>query len=224
MGLAMSCVAQLKSELELWFQAYERGFLAHGYTRSSRPRFLRFYNEENCSLILELGRKLGAERLGTILGFFRVDHDFVCPSCLRGKREIARIAKFNSLHCPIFEHHDHFGDDVAEDFRRFEATLVCGDCNNIDTHAKVALRVPSCFSFSPSEIKRFVIRRDNARNEADLHKARKVYREAKKEAARLWDTLCGYLDASDRAESEIDMTLGCMARPSGQPQRPALIE
>jgi hypothetical protein len=54
-------------------------------------------------------------------------------------------------------------------------TMICDSCNTAEGEAKKALGLPSHFSFAPTEIARFVVRRPNAMNEVDVEKARQVW-------------------------------------------------
>ncbi|KQT93323.1 hypothetical protein ASG60_08100 [Methylobacterium sp. Leaf469] len=58
---------------------------------------------------------------------------------------------------------------------RFRASLVCDGCNTAEGDAKKALGLPRHFSFTPSEIARFVRPRPNAMNEIDVEEVRQVW-------------------------------------------------
>jgi hypothetical protein len=83
-----------------------------------------------------------------------------CPGCNRSKYELIRWTKLlpgspnaywgwaGGLH----KHHDHGGWPG-----RFPETVVCEQCNDADKAAKRALGLPKGFSFSPAEIRGFVL-------------------------------------------------------------------
>lgn len=83
-----------------------------------------------------------------------------CPGCDRSKYELIRWTKLlpgspyaywgwaGGLH----KHHDHGGMPG-----RFPETVVCEQCNDADKAAKRELGLPKDFSFSPAEIRGFVL-------------------------------------------------------------------
>jgi hypothetical protein len=99
--------------------------------------------------------------------------DWRCPGCGRSKRGIliwgvrkgGNAAKYGPIgwKTALHRHHDHggggfFGGPGA----RFPALILCGACNAIDGNIKHRLGLPASFSFSPAEIRRFVLAADNA--------------------------------------------------------------
>lgn len=129
---------------------------------------------------------------------------WVCPCCNRSKPEIVRVDKNNELSCWIVDHHDHMqellkkrffeissslneivADRDAEDFAKrsssmvssFDNVAVCGDCNNVDAKAKKLVRAHPYFSFSPFEIKEFVIARPNLPHEINTQVAQRIWNE-----------------------------------------------
>jgi len=86
-----------------------------------------------------------------------------CPSCGRTAQELVRWtkiqgptwrARYGDEHGMGFtitmtQHHCHGGG-------RFPPTLICGDCNSADGAVKRKHSLPAEWSFSPSEIGRFV--------------------------------------------------------------------
>ena len=88
-----------------------------------------------------------------------------CPCCGRTPHELIRWSEIKGPHwraryadprgmgwtTAYARHHCHSSAP------RFVTTLICGDCNSADGAAKRQLNLPADFSFSPSEIKRFVV-------------------------------------------------------------------
>ncbi|HJQ56845.1 MAG TPA: hypothetical protein VJ890_08055 [Vineibacter sp.] len=117
--------------------------------------------------------------------------NWMCPACGRSKAQIVRLGDTGVLLANLHEHHDHLADYVkhrlheehganwiavlpkgsssAEEWasrlvERFRATVVCADCNSADSEAKRHLKKPDLdprFSFSPSEIGKYVEPRPN---------------------------------------------------------------
>lgn len=109
--------------------------------------------------------------------------NWICPCCRRPKFEISRIGNRGQILAKNVVHHDHMGDvlheafhaafaeagteleqvdglrlieRMSEAFAAYEPILVCEDCNNADTAAKVMLQIPREFSFSVGQISRFI--------------------------------------------------------------------
>lgn len=86
--------------------------------------------------------------------------DWRCPGCNRTKYELIRWTMlFPTSPSPylgwaggLHKHHDHGGWPG-----RFPRTVVCEQCNDADKAAKRALGLAKDFSFSPSEIRGFVL-------------------------------------------------------------------
>lgn len=86
--------------------------------------------------------------------------DWRCPGCHRTKYQVMRWTKrfpdtpysFMGWVMGLHKHHDH-GNWPG----RFPETLVCEQCNSADAAAKRELKLPKKFSFSPAEIRCFVI-------------------------------------------------------------------
>lgn len=86
-----------------------------------------------------------------------------CPCCDRSAHELIRWSfingqwwreKFGDEHgmgwtISIVRHHCHGAG-------RFDATIICGDCNSADGAAKRKLKLPPTWSFTPAEIAQFV--------------------------------------------------------------------
>lgn len=86
--------------------------------------------------------------------------DWQCPGCQRTKYQLLRWTmlfpnrpdRHMGWAAGLHKHHDH-GNWPG----RFPKTLVCEQCNSADAAAKRALKLPKKFSFSPAEIRCFVI-------------------------------------------------------------------
>ncbi|MGE0118973.1 MAG: hypothetical protein AB7S71_07895 [Dongiaceae bacterium] len=128
--------------------------------------------------------------------------DWACPGCNRGKPDIVRVNQHGELMCHLVEHHDHMGryiekclaDHVgrlpaffattnSERFARrsapaisaFDRTIICEDCNVVDTRAKKQVQAHPDFSFTARDIRKFVIARPNQPHEIDSAKLREVW-------------------------------------------------
>lgn len=97
----------------------------------------------------------------------------------------------------LHKHHDHGADHVLQAFfvaslgedyykwqqryeaaMRFPETVVCDQCNAADGRAKRKLGLPcSGFSFSPAEIRQFVLPTPHGPHKLCLETARRVFRE-----------------------------------------------
>lgn len=129
-----------------------------------------------------------------------------CPCCGRSKSEIVRLNKNNYLTCQLHNHHDHMedvvkslfeqfsteretivADDLSEKFAQkiafslsaYDNTVVCFDCNKADSDAKKVVNAHRSFSFSPSEIREFIIVTPNQEHKIDEEKATKVWQRVK---------------------------------------------
>ncbi|WP_432263034.1 hypothetical protein [Cupriavidus sp. TMH.W2] len=117
--------------------------------------------------------------------YAQLPQDWCCPGCARTKFQILRwTRKFpGKPHAHMgwaggyHEHHDHGGD--ARQFRgrfgRFAPTVICEQCNNADTAAKRTLGLPRDFSFSPTEIRQFVVGSPHGDHLIDYDIARDIY-------------------------------------------------
>jgi hypothetical protein len=134
---------------------------------------------------------------------------WTCPCCGREKRDIARLTRNGVLLCRLERHHDH-GRDVARKLfdtatgaahaqgpaagqigdakdaltvlvERFEAVLICGDCNAAEGEAKrlLAGTIDPDFTFGPAEIGMFITARPNQKHEVDLERAHTLWFECK---------------------------------------------
>lgn len=125
-----------------------------------------------------------------------------CPACGRKKEKIVRLNSKNHLMCRLVEHHDHMQNLLVEEFTKksismttvladqaaerfakrsaamvsaFDRTIVCNDCNNADTKAKEIVGTHPAFSYSPNEIRSFVLARSNMDHEIDYEKATEIW-------------------------------------------------
>jgi len=133
-------------------------------------------------------RKFGANGVDMTSWWAMTPPGWTCVGCGRRKEEIARLNQNGDLMCRLVEHHDHMrdllkeefarisssqesvvADELAEHFAKRSATMisaydnavVCDDCNSVDSKAKKLVGAPKAFSFSPAEIRRFVIATPN---------------------------------------------------------------
>jgi hypothetical protein len=122
----------------------------------------------------------------------RVGSSFVCPCCSRTKFQLlrwtARAARplageplaFRGWMAGLHTHHDHEADRDGvyhPELARFEATVICDQCNAADGRAKRALVLPKSFSFAPDEIARFVIATAHASHRLRLDVALRIFKE-----------------------------------------------
>ncbi len=117
-----------------------------------------------------------------------VSDGWICPCCSRSKFELLRWTmrfpklpqRFQGWMAELHKHHDHsvdayLLDDLMFAIPRFETTLICGQCNAADGHAKRVLGLPSSFSFSPAEISSFVAAKPHSKHEINYAKAQLVF-------------------------------------------------
>jgi len=110
-----------------------------------------------------------------------VEDDWTCPSCSRGKFEILRQRgdrKVGGLH----RHHDHAVEwDERNHNERvsFTETIICDQCNHAEGLVKKMYPnvIPEDFSFSPIQIKKFVVGKPNKKHRVNLVKALEVFFE-----------------------------------------------
>ena len=113
----------------------------------------------------------------------RVGPDWTCPSCRRSKFEILRWTmrfprtanRFEDWMAGLHEHHDHARSWTGVGTARFLSTIICDQCNAADGAAKRRLRLPENFSFSPSEIGRFVVATPHGKHAIDYDIAASIY-------------------------------------------------
>jgi rubredoxin len=157
-------------------------------------------------LALELGCQ--GIRTGGLTNWHKVPDEWTCPCCSRGKSDMVRLDRNGFMIGPIVLHHDHIVDcdplwkrpnidnqgdksfwrSYAQKMReyqsrldglqRFPDTYVCGDCNNADTAGKTNVGAPKYFSFTPFEIRLFVVPRHRQANEIKVDAVRSVFEAA----------------------------------------------
>lgn len=115
-----------------------------------------------------------------------------CPGCTRTKYQILRWTTLFP-HIPAARrpgwaggyhtHHDHAGDrylwtkSPSWFVPRFEPTVVCEQCNSADASAKRKLKLPKDFSFSPTEIRQFVIPHAHGKHLINYYVAKAIFEE-----------------------------------------------
>lgn len=122
-----------------------------------------------------------------------------CPVCGRRKPQIAFVNN-GILFAQIVEHHDHIdgyveaciaridsgverqvrlekSGAIAKIAQRFERTLICQQCNNVDGAVKARFSLPEYFSFSPYEMTEFVSVSKDGRLMIDFAHAKAIYDE-----------------------------------------------
>ncbi len=113
----------------------------------------------------------------------RVGPDWICPSCRRSKFEILRWTmrfprtanRFEDWMAGLHEHHDHARSWTGVGTARFLPIILCDQCNAADGAAKRRLKLPENFSFSPSEIGRFVTATPHGKHAIDYDIAARIY-------------------------------------------------
>lgn len=109
-----------------------------------------------------------------------------CLSCGRSARELVRWTEIRGQSWRA-----RYGDEDGMGFTvtlarhhchgagRFAEALICGDCNAADGAAKRRLRLPAAWSFSPTEIGRFVkVVPHSGATRIDYDQARRIYDDA----------------------------------------------
>jgi predicted Fe-S protein YdhL (DUF1289 family) len=106
-----------------------------------------------------------------------------CPGCNRSKFEIMRWTRrtphgqepFWGWMAGLHTHHDHSQGYVDIGSGRFSEVVICDQCNSADGLAKRRLGLPAEFSFSPDEIRQFVIPEPHGKHRIDFERASCVY-------------------------------------------------
>jgi len=117
-----------------------------------------------------------------------LDDSWQCPGCNRSKFEIMRWTKrtphgrepFWGWMAGLHKHHDHSQGYVDIASGRFDAAVMCDQCNSADGLAKRRLGLPLEFSFAPSEIRQFVTAEAHNRHQINLERASLIYESLKK--------------------------------------------
>ena len=148
--------------------------------------------------------KFNAQGLDLNRWWVMTGYDWCCPCCKRSKEDLVRLNKHNYLTCHLHEHHDHMSDYVEKKFTEisesmdavvadimaerfvkrtafaltaYDRTVICTDCNSADGDAKMELRLPGEFSFSPSEISSFIQVAPNKKHLINKEEAMLVWRQ-----------------------------------------------
>lgn len=135
-------------------------------------------------LTKELLNRFGATEVDMTSWWAWTPSDWTCTACGRSKSAIARLNQKGQLMCRLVEHHDHMqnlllerfrqissrqdrvvADEVAESFAKrsaqmvaaYDNAIICNDCNNADAAAKALANAHADFSFSPAEMRRFIL-------------------------------------------------------------------
>lgn len=153
-------------------------------------------------------RRFGTDRLSLNRAWAGTWYGWTCPSCRRGKPQVARLNSTGVLLCELEVHHDHLADRAGKLFEelnpltedrnfaaqrskakdamlhfveRFERTPVCIDCNLADGRAKAGLGdgMDRHFTFSPKEIAHFIRVANNRVHEIDMDKVREIWARVK---------------------------------------------
>ncbi|MCD6173426.1 MAG: hypothetical protein J7J96_06505 [Sulfurimonas sp.] len=125
-----------------------------------------------------------------------------CPVCERKKPELLKINKHGDLSGQLHEHHDHISDLAKKRFdiisaskenivadltaqkfverlsyalASYDKTVICSDCNSADKQAKKIVQAHKDFSFSPLEISKFIIVKNNLEHEIDEDIAKELW-------------------------------------------------
>lgn len=132
------------------------------------------------------------------------DQEWICPCCNRTKFEISRVGNLNQILAKLVAHHDHMGDLLKESFNQIFASvgthetrgtglnlveriasafaahdevLICEDCNHADSDGKKLVKAPKHFSFTPSQIKRFIKPGPHRGHDIDEKAVREIWSE-----------------------------------------------
>lgn len=117
-----------------------------------------------------------------------------CPGCDRNTYEVLRWtlrfpkspAPFEGWAAGYHKHHDHatdpfrYGQTDQRITPRFEACVLCEQCNSADGTAKRRLGLPKEFSFTPGEIRQFVKAVPHGFHEIDYDVAAAICRAQQK--------------------------------------------
>jgi len=151
---------------------------------------------------VEIAKKLDASNFDLNRWWCLTPADWECSACGRIKPDIARINQHGELTCRLVKHHDHMDRYIATKLGEyvvrmpavlasvdslvfakrsshavaaFDQTIICEDCNNVDTKAKRKVKAHPDFSFSPSDVRQFVVPRQNKSHEIDDGKLANVW-------------------------------------------------
>ena len=123
-----------------------------------------------------------------------IDDNWECPACGRTKFEILAWTKkiwypgigpdprkpYMGWKAVLHVHHDHMADGVGSPPPRFTEVLICGHCNGVDAAVKRKFDnvMNPKFSFSPAEIRQFIVAKPHSGHMIIFSKALEIYESA----------------------------------------------
>ena len=150
----------------------------------------------------KLKEKFNARNVHFDFWWIATPTDWICPVCKRIKEKLVKINKHGDLSGHLHEHHDHMADlakkrfdqisaqqtnviadNISEKFVKrlayalasYDNTIICSDCNVADTDAKKIISAHKDFSFSPTDISKFIIVSDNNKHEINYKIAKEMW-------------------------------------------------
>lgn len=113
----------------------------------------------------------------------QVGPHWICPGCGRNKFQILRWTtrfprspnSFKDWMAGLHGHHDHSVPTMSNGIPRFPETIICDQCNAADGAAKRKLKLPTNFSFSPTEISAFVVPTPHGKHQINYEMANAIY-------------------------------------------------
>ncbi|MDP1953255.1 MAG: hypothetical protein Q8K71_02130 [Polaromonas sp.] len=155
-------------------------------------------------LTKELMARFGATEVDMTSWWAWTPSEWTCTACGRPKSAIARLNQKGQLMCRLVEHHDHMqnlllerfrqisssqdrvvADEIAEHFAKrssqmvsaYDNAIICNDCNNADAVAKGLASAHADFSFSPAEMRRFILAKPGQPHQIDGEIAAAIWKE-----------------------------------------------
>jgi hypothetical protein len=155
-------------------------------------------------LTKELMVRFGATEVDMTSWWAWTPCEWTCTACGRSKSAIARLNQKGQLMCRLVEHHDHMqnlllerfrqisssqdhvvADEIAEHFAKrssqmvsaYDNAIICNDCNNADAVAKGLASAHADFSFSPAEMRRFILAKPGQPHQIDGEIAAAIWKE-----------------------------------------------
>ena len=112
-----------------------------------------------------------------------IGNEWVCPGCGRSKFQLMRWTRrfpnkpnsFMGWVAALHKHHDHSIDFFKSGHTRFPETLICGQCNSADGTVKRKLKLPINFSFSPQEMRTFILATPHGKHEINYDVALAIF-------------------------------------------------
>ena len=150
----------------------------------------------------KLKEKFNARNVHYDFWWIATPTDWICPVCKRIKEKLVKINKHGDLSGHLHEHHDHMADlakkrfdeisaqqtnviadNISEKFVKrlayalasYDNTIICSDCNVADTDAKKIVSAHKDFSFSPTDISKFIIVSANNKHEINHKIAKEMW-------------------------------------------------